>query len=286
MRLVSALGCLLLLTSTFLGCDSPTTRAVIVPTSPKQFARGEQLVKGLAACGWCHGTEADPFSPLAGGRAQSDRYGEVKAPNLTQDPSGLQGWQAQDVMEALRTGRARGRDLSTEVHRGYEWMSDADLIAIVAYLRALPPVQSAVERRDVGLIARNTTGMMEARKEVKGYVPEVGRRFAAEYGQYLTDHVARCGSCHNSESTFLSSEMYLAGGKTVLTPQGEKVAPNISSSTLYGVAGWTEEGLVHFLQSGERPDGSVAACPTAFYRLAPVEDLELIARYLKTVSPS
>src|SRR5690606_32495646 len=119
-----------------------------------------------------------------------------------------------------------------------------------------------------------------------GYVPAIDRRDVEAYGQYLTDHVARCGGCHNSPVSILRPEEYLAGGRSIRTDLGEKVAPAISASKVYGLGDWSEAAIVQYLKTGAGPDGGVSDalfCPTGFYRHAAEVDLVAIARYLRTV---
>lgn len=84
----------------------------------------------------------------------------------------------------------------------------------------------------------------------------------------------------------MRGEKYLEGGRTISSDLGEKVAPAINGSRVYGLGEWTEAQIVAYLKTGIGPDGSVSDskfCPTGFYRNASDEDLTAIARYLRTV---
>jgi mono/diheme cytochrome c family protein len=64
-------------------------------------------------------------------------------PNLTSDrKTGLGEWSEQDIATALRTGvRPDGRELAPAMPwRSYAKLTDADLQAVAAYLKSLPPV--------------------------------------------------------------------------------------------------------------------------------------------------
>lgn len=269
-------------------CSSEAPAPIVVSDAPPQVIdRGRELVKGLAACGFCHGENPTASSILAGGRVLEDRYGRVHAPNITPARSGIGEWSDDTIVRAIRASiNANDEWLSSEMHRGYEWMADEDVLAIVAYLRTLPAVEKTVERRTLGFVDRNTKGLFDVRREVKGYVPSIDRKASAEYGQYLTDHVARCGGCHNSPWSLIREEEYLVGGKTIRSDLGEKVAPAITSSTVYGLGEWNEQAIVHYLKTGETRDGNIVDanfCPVGFFRNASDEDLLAIARYLKSV---
>ncbi len=257
---------------------------VLPPQDAKSLARGKELVNGLAACGYCHGGRSEPGSLPVGGRVYKDRYGEVRAANITPARSGIGEWSVPEIARAVRSSRAKdGRYLSEQAHEGYEWMSDRDLLSIAAYLQSLPPIENDVERRTVSRWARNTTGFFEHHDEQDGFVPELPRKYQAAYGKYLIDHVARCGSCHNSQKTMFSEELYLAGGQAIESGGEQKVAPALSGDD--SAAKWSEDQIVHYLRTGETPDGRTVDpgfCPVNFYGHAADGDLRAIAAYLTT----
>jgi mono/diheme cytochrome c family protein len=261
--------------------------ALSLLTGPDTVEHGKQLVQGLAACGYCHGQAAEPNSPLIGGRTQSDVYGQVQAANITPAISGLGKWKPSEVIRALRTSRDQeGRQLSPTIHRGIEWMSDGDIRAIISYLQAVPAVEHEVSGRSLSFITRNTTGFFQSGRQVAGFIPAIDKKYEDQYGRYLVDHVARCTSCHNTPSSLLVGEKYLLGGALVKTGKGEKAAPAIDQEDDGGIGRWSKEDIVSYLKTGYTPDRRLVDptyCPTNFYANAGDEDLNLIAKYLKSV---
>ena len=116
-------------------------------------ARGKYLV-GIMDCTGCHSTGALTGKPeaakfLAGSEIgfQIPGLGIFYPPNLTPDvQTGLGTWSEQDIATALRTGvRPDGRELAPAMPwRSYASLSDADVQAVAAYLKTLPPVSHAV----------------------------------------------------------------------------------------------------------------------------------------------
>jgi len=114
-------------------------------------ARGAYLVEGPGHCGTCHTPRAitlqekalDDSSPyfLAGGQ----QIGGWVAVNLRANPGdGLGAWSKEDIVETLRTARnARqtviGPPMSDVVVHSTQFLNDADLLAIAAYLKTLAP---------------------------------------------------------------------------------------------------------------------------------------------------
>ncbi len=263
------------------GANPPVLIGSGIDSTPE---RGRELVNGLAACGFCHGSKPEPFAVLSGGQVIQDRYGDVVAPNLTQAASGLREWSDGEIVTALRSHEGKdGRRMSSDAHIGMEWMSDSDISAIVRYIRKLPPIERQVPKREIGVMARISKGLLEARPVHKGYVAAINPSFKEQYGRYLVEHVARCQTCHNSPDTLLGDGRYLAGGRQVWRGGKSKVAPGISNSKAQGIGDWSTADVVDYLVSGTTPDGRAVNpqfCPVKFYREASRSDLEAIAVYL------
>ena len=268
------------------GCVNPEPEVVNEVYLPEVVAKGRSRTHGLAACGSCHGADGTPESPLTGGRTFSDLYGDVVASNLTRLPDGLGKWSFSEMVWSIRGGvRPDGSELS-ELHRGYQWLSDTDLFAIISYLRTLAPAGSLHDQRVVSSLDRNTKGFFEKALKVPGSVPAIPKNFVEHYGQYLVDSVARCGSCHTFPAGLFTDSIYLGGGSVVKIPEGEMIAPNITASVDLGIGSWSESDIVKYLRSGERPSGKMVDtrfCPTPFYSSGTEQELLAIAKYLKTV---
>ena len=113
------------------------------PTAPPA-ARGEYLVQALGHCGECH-TPRDALGgpraerALAGGRGVNDK----RIPNLT--PTRLKQWNDAELKEFLQTGATPDGDSADEtmeevIRNTTSKLTPADLSALIAYLRALPPL--------------------------------------------------------------------------------------------------------------------------------------------------
>ncbi len=279
---------LLLLSLVLSACGTDRTREILPTRVEADLNRGRELFNGLAACGFCHGQKIEPGSLPTGGRQVYDIHGAVVASNLTPAKSGLHDWKSDNLVNLIRQGVDRqGRAISPEVHRGYEWMSDKDLISIIAYLSSMPAIEKQHERREVSFVDRNTTGLLEQSRTVSGYVPAVDPRHSLAYGRYLVDHVARCSVCHSSPSSYFISEEYFAGGKTIRFSEGEKIAPALRGSGPEGIAPWGSKDIVNYLRTGVTPDNNRSDnrfCPVGFFARASDADLIAIASYLKSGS--
>ena len=138
--------------------------AVNKPDSP-QWLRGRYLVEGLAHCAECH----TPRNRLGALRTDASLSGAMiggqgwYAPPLTGDlVTGLGKWSPQDVYDLLKTGvsarSSAAGPMAEAVHQGFQHLADADLRAMVDYLKSLPP--AGTDAQAIGAPA--SPGLMEA----------------------------------------------------------------------------------------------------------------------------
>lgn len=272
----------------FFGCWSTPKPISITKVDPSYVGRGEYLVKSVAACGFCHGENPDPESPLSGGRIQADPLGEVPVPNITPHNTGVADWDINRLVAAIRNSVDRGGEpFSPHFHQGSEWMSDTDAISIAAYLQSVPPVDNKVSNREIGFFTRNTLGLLEiTSKELPGYVPAIDKGNSLARGEYLVDHVARCARCHNTPATMTEKEVYFKGGMRMMVDGEEKTAPALIGDDMT-VHAWSQEQIVKYLRTGITPLAHVVDpkfCPISFYKMADQDDVEAIATFLRSLA--
>jgi len=117
-------------------------------SSPVKY--GEYLTK-ISNCTGCH-TPLDasgapiPSLAWAGGLNLVGPWGNVHSVNLTPDPSGIPYYTEELFLKVIHTGNPGGKPLNPVMPWGYfRKMSDADLKAIYAYLKSLPPVSHRID---------------------------------------------------------------------------------------------------------------------------------------------
>lgn len=121
------------------------------PAATDEVNRGRYLAEGLAHCGECHNAR-----PVAGtskwkGSLQGGVIDSWYAPNITSDArDGIGKWSNAEIANYLKTGIAPGKTLAlgpmAQTVHSLSQLSDADLLAIAAYLKATPP--AAVKGND------------------------------------------------------------------------------------------------------------------------------------------
>jgi mono/diheme cytochrome c family protein len=125
------------------------------PDYDAQWNRGAYIVQALTHCGECHTPRnkldgLDPRQWLSGARMP---VGDLVASNLTPDKTGLADWSAADIADALETGTlpeggTLGGEMGEVVRNSTSKMRPDDRAAIVAYLKALPPLPTTVKKKE------------------------------------------------------------------------------------------------------------------------------------------
>ena len=113
--------------------------------------RGAYLVNTIMTCGNCHSPKGPPDvvagKDFSGGLRFNEPPFDVTAPNITPDKdTGIGAWSDADIKKLLRTGvRPNGVPIAAVMPTGfYDIVTDADMDAIVAYLRTLKPISNKV----------------------------------------------------------------------------------------------------------------------------------------------
>jgi mono/diheme cytochrome c family protein len=114
------------------------------PTKSEQWNRGAYLVEGLGHCGACHTATNELGASKTGEKLKGGDFGEHwYAPSLTSNlRDGLGGWSAVEIVEYLKTGAndksAAAGPMAEVIKNSTQYLSDADLSSIAAYLKDFP----------------------------------------------------------------------------------------------------------------------------------------------------
>jgi len=257
----------------------PPSEALPIPGDAAALARGEHLVRAVTKCGDCHGADMGGRLFIDGG----PMIGEVYAPNVTRGRGSVTvDFGAADWERAVRHGLAPdGRALKIMPSDEFAALSDADLGAIIAYVRSLPAVERTIPQIRVGPISRAlylagqfpilpAEGMDQSRRHQATVTPAV----SAEYGKYLAE-AGGCTGCHGPG---------LSGGHVPGTPPDFPAAQNLTRA---GIGSWSEADFFTALRSGHRPDGSLINTFMPWMAAGQMTDDEIRAvwLYLRSVPP-
>jgi mono/diheme cytochrome c family protein len=264
-----------------------------VPAAQAQASaveRGAYLAKA-ADCMVCHTTEGG--KPYAGGLGFKLPFGTLYSTNITPDKeTGIGNYSDQDFLNAVHRGiREDGARLYPAMpYTSYTYMSDADALAIKAYLFSLPPVH-APDPENTLVFPFNQRWAMIFWSAVFNpdtrFEPDTSKPAEWNRGAYLAEALAHCGECHTPRNLAfaLNNRQKFAGAVTA----GWR-AFNITSDKATGVGAWRDQDLVSYLAIGHADGHGTASGPMgeavdhSFSNLA-AEDIRSVVAYLRTVPP-
>jgi mono/diheme cytochrome c family protein len=253
----------------------PTAVATLtIPDDEAAIERGRHLVISATACQDCHGMDL-------GGTVifEPGPMGYLPATNLTSGRGGIGAtYSTDDWIRAIRHGvRPDGTSLWIMPSSSYAKIGDADLAAMIAYLKTLPPVDREFEPKWLGPVGRVLVATGQIPLLIAEETPHFSERPTVEvaatvdYGRYLAG-IGGCISCHGTD---------LAGGIEA-GPPGSPPSTNLTS---VGLATWSEADFVVALREGRRPDGSEIneVMPWRFSGKMTDEELHAIWLFLQSV---
>ncbi len=253
------------------------------------LARGKYLMEGVVACGNCHMARGDKGQPLAdkglsGGMVFDDAMFKAYAPNITPDPdTGIGKWTDAQLAKAIREGiRPDGSIIGPPMPiEFYRHISDSDLAAIIAYLRAQPPVKNTVVKSSYKMPLPPSYGPPV--KSVKA--PPASDKKA--YGEYLAQ-IGHCLECHTPRDGkgMLQHDKLGAGGQKIPGPWGESVTRNLTPHET-GLKDWTDAQIIKAIRQGVGRDGKPYRPPMAFdyYKNINDADMAALVSYLRSLKP-
>jgi mono/diheme cytochrome c family protein len=214
--------------------------------------------------------------------------------NITPDPeTGIGKYTDQEFLDAMHRGIRRdgARLYPAMPYTSYTYITDADALAIKAYLFSLAPVR-AVPPENTLMFPFNQRWAMAFWSLVFNpdtrFQPDTSQSLKWNRGAYLAEALAHCGECHTPRNIgfALNNREKFAGA-----PVGGWRAFNISSDKATGLGGWTDEDIAFYLSLGHAPGHGTAsgamgeAVDHSFSKMAPA-DIEAIVTFLRSVPPS
>jgi mono/diheme cytochrome c family protein len=252
-------------------------RPVALRGDAAALERGRYLFSSRG-CVDCHGANG-------GGRVFVDNGDDlrIKGPNITAGAGGVvSAYQPVDWVRTIRHGVAPGgRPLMVMPSEDYNRLTDADLGALVAYVRSLPPVQGSGAEVKLPLPARVLYGfgaIEDAAAKIDHALPPataVSEGVNAQHGAYVAN---MCLGCHGPQ---------LAGGRIPGGPPDWPAAANLTPGEGSALARYpTAEAFQAMLKSGRRPDGTqIQVMPFGSLRELNETDARALYLYLKALPP-
>lgn len=251
--------------------------------------RGKYLMEGVVACGNCHvarGPQGQPLfdKGLSGGMLFDEPPFKAYASNITPDlQTGIGKWADAELAKAIREGIRPDKSIIGPPMPAafYRNLSDGDLAAIIAYLRAQPAVANEVPRSAYNIPLPPNYG-----PPVKT-VAAPSSKDRLRYGKYLAD-IGHCMECHSprDQKGMLQLSAIGAGGQVFNGPWGQSVARNLTPHES-GLKQWTDAQIVTAIREGRDRQGQPYKPPMAFgfYQNISDADMAALVAYLRSLKP-
>lgn len=254
------------------------------------MARGKYLAEGVVACANCHIARNAAGLPLSGrglsgGMLFDDAAFQARAANITPDPeTGIGKWTDAQLARAIREGiRPDGTLIGPPMPVPfYRNLSDADLAALIVYLKAQPPIRHAVKKSVYHIPLPPNYGPPVTHVEAPAATDPL------KTGEYLAN-IGHCMDCHTprNDRGMLLTEHLGAGGQVIRWPAGGKaVTPNLTPDKS-GLADWSDAQIEHAIRQGIDKDGAHLQRIMAFdwYQNINAADMSALIVYLRSLKP-
>ena len=253
-----------------------------------QVARGEYLARA-ADCEVCH--SAPGGAPYAGGLAFPLPFGTLYSTNITADKdTGIGAYSDADFLNAVQRGiRRDGKRLYPAMpYASYTYMTDADVLAIKAYLLSRPAVHAANRADTLGFPFNQRWSMIFwswAFNANSRFAPNTAQSAQWNRGAYLAEALAHCGECHTPRNLgFALNNRHKFAGALAAGWQAFNITPDRGT----GIGAWSDDELAAYLATGHALNRGTAAGPMgeavdqSFSRLSP-GDIAALVSYLRSV---
>ncbi|MEP6886448.1 MAG: cytochrome c [Gammaproteobacteria bacterium] len=257
--------------------------------SASLIEQGKYLARA-ADCAACHTAEGGV--PFAGGRALVLPFGTLYSSNITPDKeTGIGNYSDANFLDAVHKGIEPD---NTKLYpampfASYTYMTDADALAIKAYLFSLEPVHASAPQNALSFPfnQRSLMGVWAMLfNSDKRFEPRTERDPQWNRGAYLVEAMAHCGECHTPRNLFqaLDQREKFAGAV-----QAGWRAYNITSDPKSGVGAWSETDLAQYLAVGHAEGRGTATGPMGeavdnSLQYLTSGDVTAIVNYLRSVS--
>jgi mono/diheme cytochrome c family protein len=252
--------------------------AVPLRDDAASLERGRYLFASRG-CVDCHGANGGGAMFVDDGKGL-----RIAGPNISPGPgSVVAGYKPEDWVRAIRHGVSpAGHALMVMPSEDYNRLTDADLAALVAHIRHMPPAKGGAAVLDLPLPMRVAYGfglMQDAAAKIDHTKPPekpVAETVSVTHGAYVAN---MCLGCHGAK---------LSGGKIPGGPPDWPAASNLTPGAGSALARYPDaEAFARLFKSGKRPDGSeVKVMPFGSLREMSDIDVRALYLYLKTLPPS
>jgi cytochrome c len=209
------------------------------------IARGDHLVHSVAGCAAdaCHSADLGGGKPIVMGPV-----GSLSGPNITSNDLGTAYSDGELARLVTRGIKKDGRSVCFMPVQDLNWLSDADVVAVISYVRSTKPSDRPSGTSHVGwlgkILDRQGKLVLDVAREIAkdGVVPAPAPEPTAVYGGFIA---RLCKGCHGE---------HLSGGRIPGAPGDFAVPLNLTPDAT-GLKEWTFEDFDRLMKTGVRKNG-------------------------------
>jgi mono/diheme cytochrome c family protein len=248
-----------------------------IPTDEAASARGKRIFQ-YRGCLACHGDQLQ-------GKVYLDdpALGQVIAGNLTRGEGGFGAtFKDADWIAAIRYGiRPDGTPLLFMPSTEFYYLSDSDLVDVIAFIKSVPPVDHVQALSSVSFTGRAIMALIPAVSFMPAELipldaprpgaPEPG--ISVAYGEYLT---YSCKVCHGPT---------MSGGVIPTFPSDYPAAQNLTWGEGSRLPAWEEQDFINFIRTGMSHGKQVDTkyMPWGSYKYMNDDELRAVWLYLQSL---
>ncbi len=245
---------------------------------PAVLARGQHLAESLGACLSCHGPNG------AGGKDEDMMpIARMSGVNITSGQNGaLASYSDGELARLIKHGiRRDGTSARFMPSSDFAWWPASDVDALISYLRALPPVDTAPGVVEVGPVGKILDRMDMMPLDVARRIDHANLPVApapaptAAYGKHIS---GLCLGCHGQK---------LSGGPLPGAPASLPIPLNLTPHQT-GLQGWSYADFEKLMREGVRKNGQPLNpfMPIEATRKFNEVEMQALWAYLQTVPPT
>jgi len=251
---------------------------ITIPTDQASIELGKRIFQ-YRGCEACHGEQLE-------GKVYLDdpAVGKVISTNLTTGMGGVGSEMSDaDWMRAIRRGvRKDGTGLLFMPSTEFYYLSDADLGAVIAYIKSVPPADSELPPSQISFTGKIVMTLVKDITFIPAELiphdappptaPEV--EVTPEYGAYLA---LSCHVCHGPT---------MSGGVIPGFPASWPAAPNITFGGGSVLPTWSEQDFINTMRTGFTPTQKELRkeyMPWTSYQFMTDDELKAVWAYLQSL---
>jgi hypothetical protein len=152
-------------------------------------------------------------------------FGTLYSTNITPDKeTGIGNYSDQDLLNAVQRGIRRdgARLYPAMSFTSYTYMTDADALAIKAYLFRLPPVKNVAPANTLSFPFNQRWAMIfwsALFNPDTRFMPDSARSAEWNRGAYLAEALAHCGECHTPRNLAFARGLFDPLGRAYTAPR-------------------------------------------------------------------